>query len=460
MNPLSLDEKLQLSRDDMRRMGYQVIDTLVDYFDTQSTARVTNLMNEEVVAAIANEELPQDGQPWSEVLEQFDQQVIASLSHVDHPRNFSFIPLAGNFVGVMADTLASGYNIFNAVYKMGESATEIERVTVDWLRQIFGMPNEAGGIFVSGGSMANLTALAVARKVHLSGDMRDASAYCSDQMHFVVSRGMGILGFAPDQLKEIASDEDFRLSLPELKRKIAVDRAEGKRPFCIVATAGTTNTGAVDPLAELADLCQQEDIWLHVDGAYGAAASMTERGKLALAGMERAHSLAMDAHKWMFQPIECGCVLVRDRRWLSQTFKESTHLLKDADQEGEELNYMYMGIQLTRHFRALKLWMSLKTFGVRAMQRGIERGFELAELAESLLRDAGTWDIVTPARMAIVTFRYIPRDGDETMADEVTNALVMALARDGFAFASSTELRGKSVLRMCTNNPRTTQLMI
>ena len=248
----------------------------------------------------------------------------------------------------------------------------------------------------------------------------------------------------------------FVLSLPDLKRAIAADRAEGKRPFCIVATAGTTNTGAVDPLAELADLCQQEDIWLHVDGAYGAAASMTERGKLALAGMERAHSLAMDAHKWMFQPIECGCVLVRDRRWLSQTFKESTHLLKDADQEGEELNYMYMGIQLTRHFRALKLWMSLKTFGARAMQRGIERGFELAELAESLLRDAGKWDIVTPARMAIVTFRYIPRDGDETIADEVTNALVMALARDGFAFASSTELRGKSVLRMCTNNPRTT----
>ena len=151
MNPLSLDEKLQLSRDDMRQMGYQVIDTLVDYFDTQSTARVTNLMDEEVVAAIANEPLPQDGLPWSEVLEQFDRQVISTLSHVDHPRNFSFIPLAGNFVGVMADTLASGYNIFNAVYKMGESATEVERVTVDWLRQIFGMPKEAGGIFVSGG---------------------------------------------------------------------------------------------------------------------------------------------------------------------------------------------------------------------------------------------------------------------------------------------------------------------
>ena len=456
MEDLSLNEKFQLSRDEMRRMGYHVIDTLVDYFDTQATVRATNMMDEDAIKAISSEALPQDGLPWSEVLEQFDRQVISTLSHVDHPRNFAFIPLAGNFVGAMADTLASGYNVFNAAYKMGESASEIERVTVDWLRQIFGMPEEAGGIFVSGGSVANLSALAVARQVQLAGDMRGAVAYCSDQMHFVVSRAMRLLGFAPNQLRMIASDEDFRVSLTDLERAIAADKAAGNRPFCIVATAGTTNTGAVDPLAELADLCQQEDLWLHVDGAYGAAACVTERGKKTLAGMERAHSLAMDAHKWLFQPIECGCVLVREARWLSQTFKESPDLLKDAEQVGEELNFMYMGIQLTRHFRALKLWMSLKVFGVKAMRRAVERGFELAELAESLLRASGKWEIVTAAQMAIVTFRYIPRDGDESWANEITNALVMALARDGYAFASSTKLRGKTVLRMCTNNPRTT----
>ncbi len=267
---------------------------------------------------------------------------------------------------------------------------------------------------------------------------------------------MRILGFAPHQLRMIASDEDFRLSLTDLEPAIAADKAAGRRPFCIVATAGTTNTGAVDPLDALADLCQREDLWLHVDGAYGAAACLTERGQQALAGMERAHSLAMDAHKWMFQPIECGCVLVRERHWLSQTFKESPDLLKDTEQKGEELNFMYMGIQLTRQFRALKLWMSLKVFGVNAMRRAIDRGFELAELAESFLRDSGKWEIFTPAQMAIVTFRYIPRDGNESLANEVTDALVMALARDGYAFASSTKIRGKSVLRLCTNNPRTT----
>ena len=176
MDDLSLNEKLQLSRDDMRQMGYQVIDTLVDYFDRQSTVRATNLMDVDAVRAIASEALPIEGLPWPEVLEQFDRQVISSLSHVDHPRNFAFIPLASNFVGAMADTLAAGYNIFNAVYKQGESASEIERVTVDWLRQIFGMPKETGGIFVSGGSVANLSALAVARQVQLAGDMHDAVA--------------------------------------------------------------------------------------------------------------------------------------------------------------------------------------------------------------------------------------------------------------------------------------------
>ncbi len=186
MDDLSLNDKLQLSRDEMRKMGYHVIDTLVDYFDTQSTARATNLMDVDAVEAISNEPLPKEGLSWSEVLDQFDRQVISTLSHVDHPRNFAFIPLAGNFVGAMADTLASGYNVFNAAYKMGESASEIERVTVDWLREIFGMPKDAGGVFVSGGSVANLSALAVARQVQLAGDMRDAVAYCSDQMHFVV----------------------------------------------------------------------------------------------------------------------------------------------------------------------------------------------------------------------------------------------------------------------------------
>lgn len=449
-------EALAFSREEMRRFGYAVIDQLVDYYEERQERPVAGELDFEALDAILNEPLPKAGTPWREVLEQFERDVVAPTNHVDHPRFFAYIPLANNFAGVMADALASGYNIFNAVWLQGAGAAQIERLTVDWLRQIFGFPQSAGGSFVSGGSVANLTGLAVARQIQLAGDMRGAVAYCSDQIHFAISRGMRVLGFAPEQLNKVPSNARFQLSLADLRAAIAVDRAAGRRPFCVIATAGTTNTGAVDPLEELADLCLEEKLWLHVDGAYGAPAMLCERGKLSLRGLERIDSLALDAHKWLFQPIECGVVLVRDRRWLVETFKEQGEYLKDIEQTGEELNYMYQGLQLTRQFRALKLWMTFKVFGLDAISQAIEAGFENAETAEALLREAGCWEIVTPAQMAIVTFRFKPADGDEALANRVTHDLVGALLDNGFAFASGTQLREKTVLRMCCNNPRTT----
>ena len=450
------ESTLQLRREEMREFGYRVIDMLLDYYDDRAEGPVAEKLDYEALDAIMLEPLPREGMPWREALAQFERQVVNTSNRVDHPRFFAYIPLANNFVSVMADALAAGYNIFNAVWRQGPGAAQIERLTVDWLRQIFDLPAEAGGTFVSGGSVANLTALAVAREVQLSGEKRDAVAYCSDQIHFAVSRGMRILGFAPEQLRKLPSDENFRLPLAPLREAIAQDRAAGKRPFCVIASAGTTNTGAVDPLAALADLCAAEELWLHVDGAYGAPAILTEKGKRALKGLEHVDSLALDAHKWLFQPIECGVVLVRDRRWLPRTFKEASEILKDMQSEGEELNFMYQGIQLTRQFRALKLWMSFKVFGLDAISEAIAAGFQNAELAERLLRETGCWEIVTPAQMAILTFRYQPANGDEALADRVTHDLVGRLLEDGFAFASGSQLRGKPVMRMCCNNPRTT----
>ncbi len=448
-------EALQFSSEEMREFGYHVIDTLIDYYDKRSDRPVAGKLDYDALDAILREPLPKAGMPWRDVLQQFERQVIKPTNHVDHPRFFAYIPLANNFVGVMADALASGYNLFNAVWLQGPGAAQVERLTVDWLRQIFGFPPETGGTFVSGGSVANLTALAVARRIRLGDDMNGAVAYCSDQVHFAVSRGMRVLGFKPEQLRKIPSDDNFRLPIASLREAIAADRADGKLPFCVVASAGTTNTGAVDPLPALADLCEQENLWLHVDGAYGAPAILAEKGERALKGLERVDSLAMDAHKWLFQPIECGCVLVRDRRWLSHTFKETSEVLKDVQLEGEEINLMYQGVQLTRQFRALKLWMSFKIFGLDAISEAIAAGFENAESAERLLREAGCWEIVTPAQMAIVTFRYKPTDGDETLANRVTHNLVGRMLENGLAFASGTQLREKTVMRMCTNNPRT-----
>ena len=461
MHNVSPQDQIKLSADEMREMGYRIIDMLVDYTGAQAQFPVTRALDPVTFEEILNEPLPETGSAWEDVLEQFERQVLTTIDHLDHPRFFAYIPSPSNFIGTMADTLASGYNIFNSLYPLGTGAAIVERLVISWLRKLCGMPEAAGGLFVSGGSMANLMGLAVARQIQLGNDTRDAVVYCSDQTHFVISRGLRVLGFAPEQLREIHADEDFRLPVADLERAIAEDKAAGKRPFCVAATAGTTNTGAVDPLEDLADLCEREGLWLHVDGAYGASACLSEHRKLKLAGIERAHSLTWDAHKWMFQPVECSALLVRDRHWLSATFKETAHFLTDAEahskeEVGEELNFMYQGIQLTRYFRALKLWMTLKVFGLDAMRGAIERGFKLAEMAESLLRDAGCWEIVTPAQMAIVTFRYKPTDGDERLANSVTDELSGALAANSFAFASTTKLLGRTVMRLCTINPRTT----
>lgn len=454
-------EQIKLDADQMRQMGYRIIDMLVDYTGAQSQFPVTRALDPVTFDEILNEPLPETGADWQDVLEQFERQVLTTIDHLDHPRFFAYIPSSSNFVSAMADTLASGYNIFNSLYPLGTGAAIVEKLVIGWLRQLCGLPEGAGGLFVSGGSVANLSGLAVARHIQLSDDITDAVIYCSDQAHFVIARGLRILGFAPEQLREIPSDDDFRLPVKALEQAIAEDRAAGRRPFCVAATAGTTNTGAVDPLNDLADLCGQEGLWLHVDGAYGASACLTKHRSIALAGIERAHSLTWDAHKWMFQPVECSALLVRDRHWLSATFKETAHFLTDAEEHskaevGEELNFMYQGIQLTRYFRALKLWMSLKVFGLGAVRRAIEQGFQMAEFAESLLRDSGHWEIVTPAQMSIVTFRYQPGDKDQGIAELVTERLMGALAANGFAFASHTRLGGRTVMRLVTNNPRTT----
>jgi glutamate/tyrosine decarboxylase-like PLP-dependent enzyme len=231
---------------------------------------------------------------------------------------------------------------------------------------------------------------------------------------------------------------------------VSEDRAAGRRPFAVIANAGTTNTGAIDPLAEIAAFCRAQDLWMHVDGAYGAAAVISDRGRALLRGMESADSLSFDPHKWLFQPIECGCVLLRDSALLKQTYRIMPEYLADVHRNVAEVNPCDYGIQLTRGFRALKVWMSIQYFGLDAFCAAVERGFVLAEIAERKLRDMANWELVTPAQMGIVCFRR--READEKFYPRLHDAML----RDGFALATSTVLNGRTALRLCTINPRTT----
>ena len=451
---------LELSREEMKDLGYRVVDLLVEHFATLRDQPVNGWGSRAELEALFREPPPEGPQDPAAVLARLERDLLPHFVRINHPRFFAFVPSPSNFVGAMADALVGGLTTFCGTWFGGSGPSAIELVTIDWLRQLCGLPKEAGGLFVSGGSAANLTALCVARDVQLGWQelpLEAGVAYFSDQTHSAVEKALHVLGLEDEHMRAIPGDESFRLSIPLLEKEIAADRKAGRVPFCVIANAGTTNTGAVDPLPELADLCEREDLWLHVDGAYGAATVLCDRGRRELTGLERVHSLSLDPHKWLFQPIECGCVLVRDRLLLRDVYAAHPEYLQDVHRDTEAVNFCDHGIQLTRAFKALKLWMTVQVFGMDNLRRAVERGFELAETAEAILRESDRWQILTPARMGIVSFRYAVPGKPEEELDDLQLRIVDRLRAGGFALVTSTKLRNRTALRLCTINPRTTE---
>jgi glutamate/tyrosine decarboxylase-like PLP-dependent enzyme len=445
------NDRLELSTEEMRRLGYRMVDLLVDHWSRISAKHVGTKATPAELRRAFSQPPPEQPRPIEEILAQLQADVLPNILNVIHPRFFAFVPIPSNFISVLADALASGFNVFNGSWLGGSGAAGLELAVIEWLCRVCGLPQQAGGLFVSGGSMANLTALVAGRHAKLADRTAGAVAYFSDQTHSSVERALYVLGLHSDQMRRLRCDERFRLLVDELRQAVTRDRASGLRPFCVIANAGTTSTGATDPLRELAAFCRAENLWLHVDGAYGAATALCERGKKILDGMEQADSLSLDPHKWLFQSVECGCVLARDAALLKATFRTPAAYLVEVHRDASEFNPCDHGIQLTRTFRALKVWMSLHYFGLAAFRAAIERGFTLAEFAERKLHAMPNWEVVTPAEMAIVTFRR--RGADESYY----HALHRAMLTEGFAFLSSTVLNGRTALRLCTINPRTTE---
>lgn len=441
----------------MQAFGSQVLEEVLEHFAQLPDKPVTRMGARAELEVALREPMPERGTDPAQVMARLREHVWQNIMFSSHPRFFAFVPSPSNFVSAMADTLMVAYDAFAGTWLEGSGPAVIELVTIDWLRETCGMPPSAGGHFVTGGSAGNLTGLAVARHIHLRDETTNAVVYFSDQTHFSVLRALWLLGFKPDHLEKISSDDAYRLDLNSLRGKIARDRTAGKRPFCIIANAGTTNTGAVDPLNDLAEICRQENLWLHVDSAYGAAAMLTQRGRDLMRGIERADTLALDPHKWLFQPYECGVILVREARWLRETFSTSAEYLAEVEVNGAQVNFYEEGIQLTRSFKALKLWFSLQVFGAAAFRAAIEHGIELAEYAEQVLRASPSWEVVSPAQLGIVAFRHFRPNSPLFDLNLLNRALVDLNMREGHSFLTSTTLRGKTILRMCPINPRATR---
>lgn len=448
---------MELDPETLRQMGYRVIDLLVDYWQNLPKQPIGRRPSRKELERLLAEPIPITPQPFEQVLQEFQQKVLPNIVHVDHPRYFAFIPAPNNPIGAYADALAAGMNIFVGTWMVGAGATQVERVAIDWLRQLLGMPETAGGLFVSGGSVANLVALTAARQHQLGDDFSRGVVYFSDQTHSCIERALRILGFRKEQLRVLPADEQFRLPIAALRAQIDADRASGWQPFCIVANAGTTNTGAVDPLPELVELCRREGLWLHADGAYGASMILTDEGRRLLQGISAVDSLAIDPHKGFYQPMAAGCTLVRVFEHLRDAFRILPPYLQDKEHGLLGVDLCDYGVELSRGFRALKLWMSLKVFGLEAFRQAMEHNLHLARYAESLLRERSNWQIVSPATLGIVAFRYAPPDLPEKQTDALNRALVDAMLTDGFALVSSTILRGRVTLRMCPLNPRATE---
>ncbi|WP_201778865.1 aminotransferase class I/II-fold pyridoxal phosphate-dependent enzyme [Streptomyces sp. 150FB] len=439
-------DALGMAPEEMRRLGHLVVDLVVDHFETRADGPAIQQSTPEELRAVLGGPVPRVPGDADAAIRTLVGTALANMQHGDHPRYFARVPGPSSFAAVLGEWLATGHNAIATSWGGGSGPTTVELVVIDWLRELLGMPDGTEGILVSGGSLANLTAFAAAR-----AELGDGVVYLTDQTHSSIPRGLRALGFPPDRVRVLRSDGGLRMPVGELAAAVAADRAAGRRPVMVVATAGTTNTGAVDPLPEIADLCRAEGMWFHVDGAYGAPAALSAAGAAALVGIERADSLVIDPHKWLFQPYDVGCVLVRRPGALERAFSIDAEYLRDTSAAGGEVNLRDRSLELSRRSRALKLWLTFTVHGVEGIRSAIARGIALAEFAEGRLRADPMWEVVTPARLGVVTFALIHG------ADGTHAARAAALATSGYAAVTSTTVRGRSVLRLCTINPATTE---
>ena len=428
-----------------------------------AVARVENLPREnawdgefqEGLERILLENPPEEGRPAEEVLRRAVEDILPMTTRLDHPRCFGFVPSEPTWPGVVADFLASAWNVNACTWLVASGPTQVELVVLDWFRRWLGYPEGAGGLLTSGGSAATVDAFVAAREA--AGNPERPTVYMSDQSHSAQARAAVVVGVEREAIREIPTDGAFRLDMAALARAVAEDRAAGFAPLAICANAGASSTGAIDPLHAMADYCRAENIWLHVDAAYGGFAAITEKGGELLGGIERADSIGLDPHKWLFQPYDVGCLLVKDVRTLESVFGFSTPVLQDTVWGANHPNVDDRGLQLSRSFRALKIWMSIQTFGMSAFRRAVSKGMELAKRAEEYVRESRTLELLAPASLGMVCMRVNPEGADlaDEALEDVNREVLARLFWDDRAFVSSSSLHGTFSLRLCIINHST-----
>jgi aromatic-L-amino-acid/L-tryptophan decarboxylase len=409
---------------------------------------------------------PPEGPTTSaELFEEFRTRLAPMQFNAHHPGAFAYFTPPALPMSIAGETLAQWLNQGVDIWHAGPAASFIEEEVVTWLRRLVGFGDDGFGVLTSGGVMANLMAMTLARDVHLAevlglgepprgAHLEGARVYASDQAHFSIARALDVLGFAPGTLRVLPSDQRFRLGAEPVARAVAQDRAEGLVPFAVASVAGSTNTGSVDRIGELADLCERERLWLHADAAYGGAALLSRRDASRVPDLARADSVTVDPHKWFFQAYDIGGLVVRRREDLRSTFHRSPEYYRSVAPEEEPLNWYQYSIEGTRRFRAFKLWLSWRHLGTEGFGRLVERTDDLAAALARRCREEGCFEVVPPEpELSVVCFRHVPGglarlDAiDPAVLDRYQDALARALERSGEAWVSTTRLRGATYMR-------------
>jgi glutamate/tyrosine decarboxylase-like PLP-dependent enzyme len=465
---LRTQSSLDVPDDELQQISSESAKLVTEYLTTISERQVRAENHAGKTLAAIDTELSSDGRPLAQLLKEC-RSVMDLSRHNGHPRFFGYVASPSTPIGAYGDLIASTLNANITCWRSGPAGTEIERMVVRWLGALIGYDDSANGLLTSGGSMANMIALLIAhRRKSLVNTSRQGlwnaaapmTIYASEEVHMSIAKGADILGFGRDYVRAIPCDDRQRMRIDLLREKIQADQADGLRPFCVVGSAGTVNTGVVDPLNEIADVAAEFDLWFHVDGAYGAPGSLDERKKSLFAGLKRAGSVSLDPHKWLYVPVDAGCLLFRNDTAARAAFStdDADYIKTHGYTEEEAFAFWDYGVELSRRFRALKVWLTLQYYGRRRIAQAISEDIELAVYLGELVSSADDFELLAPVELSICCFRYVPERGlSDAQLDQLNEKIMELVQKGGRAYLSNATVNGKFALRACITNFRTTK---
>lgn len=460
MNNSSLD----LNQKEFADLLAQSAQLVLEQFEQLYSAKAYHYHEQEQVASWFDEDLPQEGMDTRNLLAEVREKVMKTATGNLGPNMYAYVMAGGTQVSIVAEQLAATINQNATKWHLAPAISEIEKRVIQWSAEMMGLKEMTGGVLVSGGSAANLTGLTVARNIAFEQlgvrkkglfGLSPFTVYASQEVHGCVDKSLDLLGIGTDQLRKINTLADYTIDLRALEEQILADKANGFHPFCIIGNAGTVNTGAIDDLEGLADLAQTYGLWFHIDGAYGGLAASLNSLQVEYKGLERADSVAIDFHKWLYQPFEAGCTLVKNWDTLRRTYFKKADYLDTALEDGTgRLEFNEHTFQLSRNAKALKVWMSMKAYGVRRIKEMIQKDIDLAHYLADQVAEAPDFELKSRADLAVTCFRYIGQFATEAEIVDVNARLIAALEKDGRVFITGTRLNDEFVLRACLINHR------